>query len=231
MRSLSAVALRGHQYAVLLALLLVSLAVQSFDARPGAEGLLSDVFRTMLGVAMLVVVFERPRERAVMAVIFVATLVIGWWGHLSPAGLDYTLSLALHALMALFLWAAVSVILRDLFRNPVVGAENVLGAICGYIIAGDAWAGVNAATYLLMPAAYGVNPEVSALLGEWHGRLALMSYYSISQMLTLGYADVTPVRAPATTLSLLSGLFGLFYTAVVVSQLVGMAQSRRRETP
>jgi hypothetical protein len=39
------------------------------------------------------------------------------------------------------------------------------------------------------------------------------------------------MRAPATTLSLLGALFGLFYTAVVVSQLVGMAQSARGETP
>jgi hypothetical protein len=42
---------------------------------------------------------------------------------------------------------------------------------------------------------------------------------------------VTPVRAPATTLSLLGALFGLFYTAIVVSQFVGLAQSGRRETP
>ena len=44
-------------------------------------------------------------------------------------------------------------------------------------------------------------------------------------------APFTPVRAPATALSLFGSLFGLFYTAVVVSQLVGMAQSGKRETP
>ncbi len=38
-------------------------------------------------------------------------------------------------------------------------------------------------------------------------------------------------RAPATTLSLFGALFGLFYTAVVASQLVGFAQSSGRETP
>jgi Ion channel len=48
-------------------------------------------------------------------------------------------------------------------------------------------------------------------------------------VLTIGYADVTPVRAPATTLSLLAALFGVFYTAVVVAQFVGLAQHRRDE--
>ena len=48
-------------------------------------------------------------------------------------------------------------------------------------------------------------------------------------MLTIGYAPVTPLKAPATTLSLLASLFALFYTAVIVSQLVGMAQTAREE--
>ena len=78
MRTLNAGALRRHKYAALLALLLVFLAIQSFDARPGAEGTLSDAFRTMLGVAILVVVFERQRERMAMAVILAAAIAIAW---------------------------------------------------------------------------------------------------------------------------------------------------------
>ena len=80
MRTLNAGTLRRHKYAALLALLLVLLAIQSFDARPGAEGTLSDVFRTMLGVAILVVVFERQRERMAMAVILAAAIAIAWGG-------------------------------------------------------------------------------------------------------------------------------------------------------
>jgi hypothetical protein len=231
MRSLNAVALRRRKYAVLLALLLVSLAIQSFDVRAGAAATHSDIFRTVLGLAIFFVVFERPRERAGVAAILVLAIATGWGRHFSSASLDYALSLTLHALISLFLWVAIWVILRDLFRKPALGAENVLGAICGYLIAGEAWAHINAMTYLLVPAAYSFNQEVSALLAEWRGRTALFSYYSFAQMLTIGYADVTPVRAPATTLSLLGALFGLFYTAVVVSQFVGLAQSRRSETP
>ena len=228
MRTLNAGALRKHKYAALLALLLVFLAIQSFDARSGAEGTLSDAFRTMLGVAILVVVFERQRERMAMAVILAAAIAIAWGRLVSGANLDTALSMALSALTSLFAWAAVWVILRDLFRKRAVGAENVLGAICGYLIAGDAWAGANEIAYLAIPAAYSINPEISALLADWHGRHALFSYYSFAQMLTIGFADVTPVRAPATTLSLLAALFGVFYTAVVVSQFVGLAQSRRQ---
>ena len=130
---------------------------------------------------------------------------------------------------ALFLWIAVGTILCGLFRSPGVDVGHVLGAICACFVAGDAWAAVNAFTDLLVPTAYSINPDLNLLLADWHGRLALFSCYSLTQMLTIGCADVTPVRSPATTLSLFAALFGVFYTAVAVAQFVGLAQSGERE--
>ena len=69
------------------------------------------------------------------------------------------------------------------------------------------------------------DPGIQELLGHWHGRAALFCYYSYAQMTMLGYSDMTPVCAPATTLSLFAALFGMFYTAVVVSQLVAWVRA------
>lgn len=85
--------------------------------------------------------------------------------------------------------------------------------------------------YQLVPASYSINPELDLLLGHWHSRLSVFSYYSFSQMLSLGYSDITPLRSPATTLSLLSAMFGMFYAAIVVSLFVGMAQSQKGNAP
>jgi hypothetical protein len=225
------VGLSRRNYAVLFVLLLVVLAIETFNVRSGAEQLRSDVLRALLTVAIWILVFERPRERATTAALLVASLLMTWGRYLTVANFDHALSLADQVLLSLFLWSAVWVILRDLFRAPVAGAENVFGAICGYLIAGLAWAHANALAYLLMPSAYSINPELALLLPDWHGRLALFTYYAFAQVMTIGYSDVTPVRAPATTLSLFSALFGVFYTAVVVSQFVGLAQKSKRETP
>lgn len=46
-----------------------------------------------------------------------------------------------------------------------------------------------------------------------------------------GYADVTPLTAPATTLSLFAALFGAFYMAVVVLLFNNLAQSQRSPQP
>jgi hypothetical protein len=222
--------LHGHKFAVLLLMLIAALAVESLGAEPGRLGLLADASATVLVVAIFLVVFQRPRERAVLAVVVVGVLGTAWAHHVAAAKLYFELSIAQHALMALFMSVAVWVILRELFRSTVVGGENVRGAICGYLIAGAAWSSANTLAYLLVPSSYNISPQISAVLDDWHGRTAVFTYYTYSQMLTIGYPDVAPVRAPATTLSLLSTLFGLFYTAVVVSQLVGMAQSSRHKS-
>jgi len=218
-----------RKYAVLVALLLVSLVVETANIRD-AEVYLSDLFRTVLGVAIWLVVFKRSRERVAMAAIVVAATALNCAHYLVAGSLDHALSLAEQTMLALFLWSAVYVILRDLFRAPTTSTENVLGAICGYLIAGDAWARLNAIAYLLVPSSYSIDSGVTALLPDWHGRVALFTYYAFAQVLTIGYSEVTPIRAPATTLSLFAALFGVFYTAVVVSVFVGLAQSGKRQS-
>jgi hypothetical protein len=217
--------LHRRKHAVLLALLVVALAVGTFHSQTGAERLRTDALRAVLAIAIWIVVFERPRERATMAAVLIASLGVILARHFAAASFDYALSLADQVLLSLFLWSAVYVILRDLFRTPAVGAEKVLGAICGYLIAGTAWGHINAVAYLLVPSAYSINPEIAGFLTDWHGRTALFTYYAFAQVMTIGYSDVTPVHAPATTLSLFAALFGVFYTAVVVSQFVGLARS------
>jgi uncharacterized membrane protein len=120
-------------------------------------------------------------------------------------------------------------ILVGLFSQAAPGAQKIVGAACGYLLAGAAWAPINALIYQFAPGTFTLDPHVEALLGDWSARTAIWSYYSYTQMLTIGYADITAVRAPATTASLLGALFGLFYTAVVVSQFVSMAQAARED--
>ena len=76
------VALRRRKHAVLLGLLIVALAIETFHAQSGAERLRWDALRTVLGIAIWIVIFERPRERAAMAAILLASLAIDWGQYL-----------------------------------------------------------------------------------------------------------------------------------------------------
>ena len=222
--------LHRSKYTFLLALLCIALAVESVNAH-GLNQLVSDFLRTGLGVAIWYIVFDRLRERWAIGALLTFATAVGWSRYIAGADLQRSISLVEQAALALFLWSAVFAILRDLFDRPGAGIGHVLGAICGYLIAGNAWGRLNAVAYLLVPTSYTINPDVAALLPDWHGRVALFTYYSFTQVLTIGYSDVTPVGAPATTLSLFAALFGVFYTAIVVSQFVGLAQSGSRRPP
>jgi len=103
----TAVALRRHKHAVLLALLVVALAIETFNAQSGAERLRTDALYTVLGIAVWIVVFERPRERTTMAAVLVLSLAINWARYFTVASLDRALSLANEVVLALFLWTAV----------------------------------------------------------------------------------------------------------------------------
>ncbi len=216
----------GHRYAILLAMLLFAVVFRSLAAGVERMGLPHDVVGTILVLAIFHVVFAPGALRHAMGLVLGAILAVGWGRLLVAESADRWPWLAFQGLSAVFYWVAVGTILSNLFRAPTSGAENVRGAICGYLIAGSAWASVNALAWQLVPAAFGIDARIVPLLADWNGSSAIFNYYSYAQMLTIGYAEVTPVRAPATTLSLLAALFGLFYTAVVVSQLVTMAQSR-----
>jgi voltage-gated potassium channel len=221
---------RQHKYTALLIVLLAMLVLQSFYITTGSERIGRDVTATVFGVAIFLAVFERSALQTVMAVFLFIAISTGWAFHTHVSSVfDRALAVTQAVALAIFYWVVVWAILRNLFRTPVIGADNVFGAICGYLIAGQGWAYLNALTYLIAPTTYLFDPKVVPPLADWHGRTALFAYYSYSQMLTIGYAAVTPLNAPATTLSLVAALFGLFYTAVIVSQLVGMAQTNRKD--
>ena len=56
----------------------------------------------------------------------------------------------------------------------------------------------------------------------WDGRISLFDYFSLVTLTTMGYGDVTPVHGPARTFALIEAVFGQFYIAVLVAQLVGL---------
>ena len=104
----------------------------------------------------------------------------------------------------------------------MIGADEVLGALCGYMLGGVAWANVYMVAYLLVPGAFSVNAEIAWRLSQPHLRRALFDYLSFATLTGLGYADITPLGPPADSLSWLEVLFGQFYMAAVVAQLVGL---------
>jgi voltage-gated potassium channel len=95
----------------------------------------------------------------------------------------------------------VAVILRRIFERKVVGGDDVLGAICGYLLAGIAWGSLYLLVELLVPSSFRVHQAIAGELGGWYSRQSVFDYYSLMTRTTMGYGDITPIRPPATSLT------------------------------
>ena len=126
-----------------------------------------------------------------------------------------------HSALLLLLGFAVIVILRNIFAQRAVRSDDVLGAVCGYLLAAAAWSNLFMLIEIFVPGSYSVGQGFGAQLDSWDGRIAVMNYVSLGSLTGVGSGAVVPVRPPATVLTTLEAVFGQFYIAVVVAQLVG----------
>jgi voltage-gated potassium channel len=79
---------------------------------------------------------------------------------------------------------------------------------------------------IFVPGSFSVGQGFGAGLDSWHGRIAVLNYVSLGSLTSVGSGAVVPVRPPATMLITLETVFGQFYIAVVVAQLVGARLSQ-----
>jgi voltage-gated potassium channel len=224
----------GRKHLALLTALVGMMVAQPLVGhRSLAAGAVSDAVLSAICLYVLFIVFgERWQRRAALALIlpvFAGNFAI----YVLPRGTHSAPQVVYHCFMVAFLGFAVAVILRDILAKSVIRGDDVLGAICGYVLLALVWANLYTLTYLLVPGTFAVSPDIAGRLGEWHQRRALFDYLSFTTLMTLGYGDITPIGPPAYTLTWLEVMFGQFYMAVVVAQLVGLklAQALRGSGP
>jgi hypothetical protein len=209
---------------LLLTLVLIALIIRlSFPTR---LPLVSTIFMNIVVLAVMLVVFERRHERQVALVVAAPTMAIDWVHYVRLDEHPLWDAVAYHALLILFLGFAIAVILRNVFEKETITSDAVLGAVCGYLLAGFAWGNVYILTEQLLPGSFSVVPALAHQVTTWEGSTALFQYFSVVTLTTMGYGDVTPAHAPATAFATLEAVFGQFYIAVVVAQLVGLRLAR-----
>ena len=219
--------LARHKYLLLLLTLVGILLVQSF-AHPVV--FVSEVLAPLSMLAVLLVVFTGRRQRTVALAVAAAAIAANVARFLPMPSEYHALQTAgAHGIRVLFPAFAVAVILRNIFAEKTIAGDQVLGAVCGYLLAGAAWAHIFVLAEILAPGSFSVGSELAKGFSGWHGRDALFYYFSLVTLTTMGYGDVTPVRAPATVLVTFEAIFAQFYLAVVVAQLVAMRLAQALE--
>jgi hypothetical protein len=219
--------------AVLVALVAMLVAQPLLGRGNMAARMLYDGMFAAVLLAVVFVVFRQPWERRLAFLLMLPAAGIMLAYEFLPDRLHVALEVLYHACIVAFIGFAVGVILRGVFRKHAVRGDDVLGALSGYLLVGVAWGNLYQVTHLLVPGSFAVDTQIAWQLQEWGARSALFNYLSFATLTSLGYNDVTSVSPLADTLSWLEVMFGQFYMAVVVAQLVGMklAQALAPDNP
>jgi hypothetical protein len=201
--------------------------LESFSHRLLLGPVVSDLVISTTQMLVFLVVFVRRAHRLVVFIAF-ATAVACTWVHyaLPPSYPQVPLRLINHGALLLLLGFATIVILRNIFEQRVVRSDDVFGAVCGYLLAAGAWSHLFMLIEVFVPGSFSVGQGFGAGLDSWHGRTAVLSYVSLGALTSVGSGEVVPVRPPATVLTTLEAVFGQFYIAIVVAQLVGAKLSQ-----
>jgi len=224
--------LRKHKHAVLLVALVGVGIMESFSHRRMLGPVLSDVTVGTLLLLVFLIVFNRRVNRLIAFMAWATVVVVDWTPYMLPSSPEAPLRLIHHSAVLLAGFATL-VILRNIFEQRVVRVDDILGAMCGYLLAAVAWSHLFMLIEIFSPGSFSVGPGFGASLDTWDGRIAVLNYVSLGSLTSVGSGAVVPVRPPATILTTLEAVFGQFYIAVVVAQLAGarLSQASQRTIP
>lgn len=208
-------AVLAHPNAVLLATQLVVLV-----GYPFLDG--STAGRAVIGVIQLFAVFSAlrvVRRTPVVtwfAVLFgVPAMVFAVWESVSPH-VDWVVlaSACLHVPFYLFVSYGL---IRYLFHDDEVTRDELFATGAAFTVVAWAFAYVYAAVQVLWAGSFGSERP-------WYDLL----YLSFTTLTSVGLGDFGPVQEHARSFVVLEEVAGVFYVALVVSRLVGLAITRRR---
>ena len=111
--------------------------------------------------------------------------------------------------------------LRFALRGRSVTSEQILAALCVYLLAGQFYASLYWEVEALLPGSFHEQGRPH-LPGQFDLRTATyLSYVTIS---TTGFGDITPVTYGTRSIVISEAIFGQLYLAVLVARLTGASQ-------
>jgi hypothetical protein len=113
--------------------------------------------------------------------------------------------------------------LRLLFRDQIVNAYRIVGAVNVYLLL----ALLGALTLEVIHAATGASLGGDVVLSGTDDDYVYFIYFSLVSLTTVGFGDIYAVSTPAKMLATFLSTLGVLFPAIVIARLVGLASSRR----
>jgi hypothetical protein len=193
--------------------------------------LLLDVLLTIVFAAAFFMVFSQGSFRIPALVLGIPTIVGAWIDYVVPGLPRIPLLIGFHVVAALFLGFAVAIVLRTIHKEVSVSADAIYGAICGYLLVGLAFGHLYCLTEALNPGSFHVSEPFStpSQLDDRHH--FMLTYFSFVTLTSVGYGDILPGSGTVRSLAVVEAIFGQFYIAVLIGELIGKRVSQAMSVP
>ena len=220
---------RSYLAYLLVSLIFLLVLVPIFENSAFAATLLR------LGITAVLItaaVATRRRRPLLVVGLFVAAVAapVSWLTMFVDAPMLFLFSCLVEGV---FFMLMAGIILKTVIQKHLATVHSILGAICGYLMLGLAWAivywGVDRVDNTSLEVDHlitnrvvveGLETEVSSF--------SQYVYFSFVTMSTLGYGDITPRTPLAQTLTWTQAVVGQFYLAALVAWLISEIPRRKR---
>ena len=201
-------------------LVLLLFAGALMDYFPGDSGP-----RIMQGATVAALLFgtgsqKKNRSHFVTSLVFVAVmlLMIVAGSMIDRAGFSY---LHLLIMLCFFIWVTWLAVRQVLFTGSIT-SNDIVGAICIYMLMGLIWAIIYLMLAQTTPGAFNGLPQA-----PWLENFSAAVYFSFVTITTLGYGDISPALPVARFFVVMEAIIGVFYMAILVASLIGVRMSIR----
>ena len=208
--------LRGRFLFLLISILLLLIISPLLDNFIGLKFLLN-IFMTIILISGVYAVSQKKIYMLITAVLALPLLASLWSAYFIKIPYFQLTGQICGVLCMAFI---VIIILSHIIRVKNVTADIIFGAIVVYLLMALMWNFMYLVLEDLHPGSF-ILPE-----GPIKDSRFLFIYFSFVTIATLGYGDITPLTAPACSLSILEAIIGQIYLVVVVAWLVGMFVSQ-----
>lgn len=212
----------NRRFSVLLVLLLSLIAGPTLVLDTGLSAGWFDSVMALLLLGVVASLAADRRQRLFSIVLGVPTIFFSLCGHRLPIQLSEPVVFVGQLCQITFLFGAAALIVRSLFSAGQLSLDSIFGAVCGYLFLGLGFAVGHSLIDRLRPGSYQIHPSLLASGDSTHLAPQALTYYSFVTLTTVGYGDVTPIRAAARSLAWIEAIVGQFYLAVVVAGIVSM---------
>lgn len=128
-----------------------------------------------------------------------------------------------------FMIVATTSIIYDVILRAQVTMETLRGVVCAYFMVAFVFAYIYYLIEYVTPGSFHLIIRDNSFV-TYSRDLSQLTYFSFITLLTIGFGDITPVQDVSQTFTVLEGLIGQFYIAILVARIVAVYSLRSLAT-